>query len=87
MSPNKGCVCRTWPKGANSEGSLSLKLVNIESLAWAVKSLIQFSQNWRVVKRQSHKMVKHTLTIRQQKPTNCLSVFDHFVGLTLETKG
>ena len=26
-------------------------------------------------------MAKHTLTIRQQKPTNCLSVFDHFVGL------
>ena len=26
-------------------------------------------------------MVKHTQTIRRQKPTNCLSVFDHFVGL------
>ena len=25
-------------------------------------------------------MVKHTETIRRQKPTNCLSVFDHFVG-------
>ena len=24
-------------------------------------------------------MVKHTETIRQQQPTNCLSVFDHFV--------
>ena len=29
----------------------------------------------------SHKMVKHTQTIRQQQPTNCLSMFDHFVGL------
>ena len=29
-------------------------------------------------------MVKHTQTIRRQKPTNCLSVFDHFVGLALE---
>ena len=29
-------------------------------------------------------MVKHTQTIRRQKPTNCLSVFDHFVGLTLK---
>ena len=29
-------------------------------------------------------MVKHTQTIRQQKPTNCLSVFDHFVGLALK---
>ena len=35
-------------------------------------------------KSQSHKMVKHTQTIRRQKPTNCLSVFDHFVGLALK---
>ena len=26
-------------------------------------------------------MVKHTQTIRRLLPTNCLSVFDHFVGL------
>ena len=29
-------------------------------------------------------MVKHTHTIRRQKPTNCLSVFDHFAGLALK---
>ena len=30
-------------------------------------------------------MVKHTRTnFQKQKPTNCLSVFDHFVGLVLE---
>ena len=29
-------------------------------------------------------MVKHTQTIRPQQPTNCLSVFDHFMGLALE---
>ena len=29
-------------------------------------------------------MIKHTQTIRRQKPTNCLSVFDHFVGLVLK---
>ena len=29
-------------------------------------------------------MVKQTQTIRRQKPTNGLSVFDHFVGLTLK---
>ena len=29
-------------------------------------------------------MVKHTQTIRQQHPTNCLSVFDYFVGLALK---
>ena len=31
-----------------------------------------------------HKMVKNTQTIYQQQPTNCLSVFDYFVGLVLK---
>ena len=34
--------------------------------------------------RQSHKMVKHSQTIRRQKLTNCLNVLDHFVGLVLK---
>ena len=29
-------------------------------------------------------MVKHTQTIRRLFPTNCLSMFDHFVGLALK---
>ena len=29
-------------------------------------------------------MVKHTQKIRRQPPTNCLSVFDHFVRLALK---
>ena len=29
-------------------------------------------------------MVKHTQTIRRQQPTNCSSVFDHFVGLAIK---
>ena len=29
-------------------------------------------------------MVKHTQTILRLLPTNCLSVFDHFVGLALK---
>ena len=29
-------------------------------------------------------MVKHTQTIHRQQPTNCLSVFDHFVGVALK---
>ena len=29
-------------------------------------------------------MVQHTQTIRPQQPTNCLSIFDHFVGLSPE---
>ena len=35
-------------------------------------------------KRQPQKIVKHTQTIRRQQPTNCLSMFDHFVGLGLK---
>ena len=31
-----------------------------------------------------NKMFKHTQTIRPLLPTNCLSVFDHFVGMALE---
>ena len=29
-------------------------------------------------------MVKHTQTIRQQQPANCLSVFDHSAELALK---
>ena len=29
-------------------------------------------------------MVKHSQTIRRLLPTNCLSVFDHFVGFALK---
>ena len=29
-------------------------------------------------------MAKHTETIRPQLPTNCLSMFDHFVGLAVK---
>ena len=32
---------------------------------------------------QPHKMVKHTQKLRRQEPTNCLSVFERFVGLSL----
>ena len=29
-------------------------------------------------------MVKHIQTIHRQQPANCLSVFDHFLGLALK---
>ena len=35
-------------------------------------------------KREPQKMVKHTQTIRWLLPTNCLGLFDHFVGLVLK---
>ena len=34
--------------------------------------------------RQPDKVVRHTQTVRRQIPTNCLSVFAHFVGLTFK---
>ena len=47
-----------------------------------------FSQMLKVlcqhVKRQPHKMVKHTQKIRRLQPRICLSVFDHFVGLAFK---
>ena len=36
------------------------------------------------VKRQPHKMVKYTQTIRELLPPIYLSVFDYFVGLALK---
>ena len=36
------------------------------------------------LKRQPHKMARDIQTIRRLLPTNCLSVFDHFVRLALE---
>ena len=35
-------------------------------------------------KHQTHKRDKHTQKVCLQQPKNCLSVFDHFVGLTLK---
>ena len=34
-------------------------------------------------KRKPHKMVKRTQIVRRQHGNNCLSVFDHYLGLTL----
>ena len=33
---------------------------------------------------QPHKMATHTQTIHRQQPKNCLSEFNHFVGLALK---
>ena len=46
-------------------------------------NLLKFAQTFKL---QPHKMIKHTQVIRRLLPTNCLNVFDHFVGLILEAK-
>ena len=33
---------------------------------------------------EPHKLIKHTQAIRRLLSTNCLSVFDYFVGLALK---
>ena len=38
----------------------------------------------KTFKRQPYKMVKHSYAIRHQQPTNCLSMFYHFVRLALK---
>ena len=35
-------------------------------------------------KWQAQKMIKHTQKIRREQATNCLSVFDYFVGLRFQ---
>ena len=36
------------------------------------------------MKLQPHKMVNHIQTIRRLLAMNCLSVFDHFIGLAFK---
>ena len=43
--------------------------------------------SYQPFKSQPHKMIKHTQKIRRLLPTNCLSVFDHFVRLALKGLG
>ena len=61
----------------------SQKLHDIHVTPKMVEKVIAELDSSLPFKRQPHKMIKHTQTIRRQQPTNCLSVFDHFVGLSL----
>ena len=37
-----------------------------------------------LLKHQPQQLVKHTQTVRWLLPTNCLNVFDYFVGLAFQ---
>ena len=76
--PNKWLVSYLWEEAKHFAGKCEF--------AQDVSQNIQMSlmNSTQAFKRQPHKMVRHTQTIRWQKPTNCMSVFDHFVGLTLK---
>ena len=49
-----------------------------------VNSLSANPAKWATTLEQSIGCCRHTYTIRRQQPTNCLSVFDHFMGLVLK---
>ena len=48
------------------------------------KQVPSYQSQYQPFKRQPHRMVKHTQTIRQLLLTNCLTVLDHFLGLALK---
>ena len=56
----------------------------ISSFFIAIFLLLQFQHIFQPFKRQHHKMVRHTQTIRSLFRTYCLSVFDNFLGLALK---
>ena len=49
-------------------------LVSFSFLFWSLNT----------VRANPHKIVKHTQAICRLLPTNCFTVFDHFVGLTFK---
>ena len=49
-----------------------------------MKMFYLFKKFLNLFKRQPNKMVKQIQTTRWQQPTNCLSVFDHIVGLAIK---
>ena len=63
-----------------------MQVPNIVSKSEALHLLNMKSANYlyKTFKNQPHKMVKRTKIMHRQKPTNCLSEFDHFVGLALK---
>ena len=61
------------------------KNLNLGNLVWGRKFYIWDGMSAIYpLNYETHKMVKHTQTIRRQQPTICLSGFDPFVGWRLE---
>ena len=56
------------------------------ALYWTTQkhSIHNLKEWYLTLKRQPYKMVKHIQTIHRMLSTNCLSVFDLFVGLALK---
>ena len=58
---------------------------------WKIPGQVQYRKirlvSLQLFRCQQYKLVKHTQAISRQQPFNCLSVFDHFLGLTLDFIG
>ena len=65
-----------------------MKLISIEKMTlFIIRKGLAKTLSLTLSKGQPHKMVKHIQTICRLLSTNCLSMFDHFVGLVLEGFG
>ena len=90
--PSPGVPCSRPLGGSNVVSAFHLSKIDqmITRNFWeeSVRKLTASSEQLYIqlpmfyhLKHQPQKMVKYTQTIRWQQATNCLSVFDHFVGL------
>ena len=66
-----------WRIDKESDLAIVCKKICIIIIEYSLRTFVN-------TKRQPHKLVKHTQTIRRLLSTNCLSVFDQFVGLVLK---
>ena len=64
----------------NNNPSLSFLLANL----FVTTCTFFFFRSFYLSKHQPHKMVKYGQTARRLLSTDCLSVFDHFVGLAFK---
>ena len=76
----------TWSVSINSFKFAHYYTRNLPMVIPKVFCRIGNGYKWvyKPFKRQPHKMVKHTQTICRLLPTNCLSLFGHFMGLALK---
>ena len=85
----KGFLQFEWKESTRRPVWLNLRgfLLDTDDKAHEMTSHYEYIKNMKLVNPLSanpDKMVKHIQTIRRQKLTICLSVFDHFVGLALK---
>ena len=74
-------------KGSSPNFASNVRRIQANQLTfipWFSDRIIKSRKYVKPYKCQPRRMVKHTQTIRRLLVTNCLSMFDQFVGLTLK---